>query len=139
MCLSGALQCQRKIGCRGVRCLAGNPTGKPTCDLLQQPAVAIRVGKRCERTVAGVVGCRTAEAIVRALWLELSAWRCGVKYLGDFDTAGDDRVTGRCNLRNDKVEIADRAGFGAGELGAELDRTPRSGQSELDDSESVIK
>ena len=35
-------------------------TGQPRCDLLEQPAVAVRIAERGERAVAAMIGIRTA-------------------------------------------------------------------------------
>jgi hypothetical protein len=57
--------------------VAGNATGEPSCNLLQQPAVAVRVAEGSEGTVAGVIRLGAAEATAYALWMKLSTWNPG--------------------------------------------------------------
>src|SRR5215831_16387168 len=80
----------RKV-CRGCECRSGgvDPAGQPRCDLLQQPAVAVRIAERGEGAVAGVIGRGTIDATARTVGLELSA-RCScVEDLADRDTSVD--------------------------------------------------
>ncbi len=95
---------------------AVDPPGQPRRDLLQQPAVAVRVAERGERAVAGVVGRGSADATARADGLELSARRPGVEHLADFDTAGDEFLARSLDVGDDQVEALGGAGRGRSPL-----------------------
>ena len=116
-----------------------DPAGQPRRDLLQQPAVAVRVAERGEGAVAGVIGRGPADATARAVGLELSARRPGVEHLADLDTAGDELVARSLDVGDDQVEALGRAGRGRRDVRAELNRAPRAGRRELDDPEAVIE
>ena len=126
---------------RGCECRLGgvDPAGQPGRDLLQQPAVAVRVAERGEGAVAGVIGRGAADATARAVGLELSARRPGVEHLADLDTAGGELVARSLDVGDDQVEALGRAGRGRRDVRAELDRAPRAGRRELDDPEAVIE
>src|SRR5262249_44628519 len=98
---------------------AESSSGKSGRDLLEQPAVAVRVAERDERTVAGVFGGRPAESTARAIGLELSARRPSVEHLAGLDTAGDEFVTRSLDVGDDEVEALGRARRGGRDLGAE--------------------
>ena len=113
----------RQVVHRSERRLRGvDAAGQPGRDLLQQPAVAVRVAERGERAVAGVFGRRSADATVRAVGLELGARRLGVEHLADLDTAGGELVARSLDVGDDQVEALGRAGRGRGDVRAELDR-----------------
>ena len=49
------------VACRRVGRVAGDTPGQPRRDLLEQPAVAIRILERGERAVAAMLGIRPAD------------------------------------------------------------------------------
>ena len=125
---------------RGEGRLGGvDPAGQPGRDLLQQPAVAVRVAERGERAVAGVIGRGAADAAARAVGLELSAGRPGVEHLADLGTAGGELVARGLDIGDDQVQALGRAGRGRRDVRAELDRARRARRRELDDPEAVIE
>ena len=116
-----------------------DPAGQPRRDLLQQPAVAVRVAERGEGAVAAVVGRRARSTRPRAVGLELGARLLGVEHLADLDAAGGELVARGLDVGDDQVEALGRARRGRGDLRAELDRAPRAGRRELDDPEAVVE
>src|SRR3984957_18112585 len=56
-----AAQCLRQFARRRVLRVAGDTTGQPRRDLLKQPAVAVRIMERGERTVAVMIGIWTTD------------------------------------------------------------------------------
>src|SRR5262249_55236858 len=69
-----------------------DPPGQPRRDLLQQPAVAVRVAECGVGAIGGVIGRRAAHPAARAFGLKLSARRAGVEYLADLAAARDERL-----------------------------------------------
>ena len=138
--LAMALLClSQKLGqSRDVQ-VAESSSGKTRLDLLEQPAVAVRIAERGERAIAGVVGCGPADSTARAVALELSSRRPGVEHLADLGTAGDELVACSLDVGDDQVEALGRARRGRRDVRAELDRAPRAGRRELDDPEAVIE
>src|SRR5262249_13028716 len=122
------------------RCLSRvDPAGKPSRDLLKQPAVAVRVAERRKGSVAGVIGRGPADATARAVGLELSTGRSGVANLADLDAADYEHVARSLDVGDDQVESLRRARLRRRDVRAELDRAPRSWRGELDDSKPVIE
>src|ERR1700722_15109606 len=80
-----------------------DPARQARRDLLQQPAIAVRVAECGEGAVAGVIGCRAAHATARSAGLELSARRPGVEHVADLDTAGGEVAVRSLKIGNDQV------------------------------------
>src|SRR5207253_3972444 len=114
-------------------------SGKPRLDLLEQPAVAVRIAERGERAIAGMVGCGPADPTARAVTLELSPRRPGVEHLADHRTTDDELVACSLDVGDDEVKALGRARRGRRDVRAELDRTPRAGRRELDYPEAIIE
>ena len=89
--------------------------GQPGGDLLQQPAVAVRVAERGERAVAGAIGRGPADPTARASGSELRARRPRVEHLADLGTAGGQLVAGGLDVGDDQVQALRRAGRGRGD------------------------
>src|SRR5262245_56947261 len=87
--------CQIRSGCE-CRLRGVDSAGQTSRDLLQQPAIAVRVVKRCERAIRSVIGCGPADATAGAIGLELSARRFWVEHFADVDAAGDEFLA--CSL-----------------------------------------
>ena len=83
--------------------------GQPRRDLLEQPAVAVRVAERGERAVAGVLGRGAADATARAVGLEPSARRRVVEHLADLDAARGELVARGLDVGDDQVQALGRA------------------------------
>src|SRR5262245_28627820 len=77
--------------CRGCECGLSrvDPAGQPCSDLLEQPAVAVRVAERGEGSVASVLGCGPFEAAGCTIGLKLSARCYGMEHLADLDLTRD--------------------------------------------------
>ena len=60
-----------------------------------------------------------------------------MEHLTDLDTAGNELLASTFNLGNDQVETLGRARRGRRYLRAELDRAPRAGRRELDETELI--
>ena len=110
---------------------------KPGRDLLEQPAVAVRVAERDERALAGIIGRRAADATIRTVVLEPSAGRPLVEHLADLGTAGDELGARSLDVGDDQVQVLGRPGRGRGDARAELDRALGARRCELDDAEVV--
>src|SRR5664279_2112657 len=136
--LAGAVRGPRQIvrrreGRRSRVDTAGQPRG----DLLEQPAVAVRVAERGEGAVARAIGRRAADATVRAGELEPSASLPFVEHLADLDTARHQLVAGYLDIGDDQVPNLSRTGRGRRESRAELDRALGARRRELDQAEVV--
>src|SRR5271168_211347 len=83
--------------------IAESSAGKPRCDFLKQPSVAIGITKRGERAVGGMHRCRAADATA-TVGLKLSAWRSSVEHLTHLNTACDYFVPCCRNIGDDQVE-----------------------------------
>jgi len=101
----GALQRLRQVGRRCVHRDAGDTPRQPRRDLLQQPAVAVGIAEGDERTVAAMLGIRTADpeppkqvGLVRA-----SVHAAGVEYLGRVDAVRDQFVARSLDVGDDQV------------------------------------
>src|SRR5262249_50537037 len=124
---------------RGKRRLGGlDPIRQPCRDLLQQPAVPIRIAKRRKRAVRLVFRRRSADA-VRAVGSELRARRPWVEHLADLDPTSVQFPACSLDIGDDQVQALRRARRGRGDLRPELNRTARSGRRELHDPEAVVE
>src|SRR3984957_17705484 len=81
-----------------------DPPGQAGADLLEQPAIAVRVAERGERAVAGVVGRGTADLAGRPAGLELSPRRPGVKDLTDLRPERGKLFARRVDVGDDQVQ-----------------------------------
>src|SRR5262249_36434102 len=87
---------------------AESTSGKAGCDLLQQPAVAVRITERGKRAVAGMIGRGPADTAATTARPELSSRRRGVKHFADLDAASDQLVACSLNVGDDQVEALRR-------------------------------
>src|SRR5215211_5000458 len=94
------------------------PSGKPARDLLQQPAVPVRVAER-----------RVHE--VRAPFYRLQAWGPLLVYLADVDAAADEIVPGGVDVLDCEDQPVSGPRLGRREALAEVDRALRAGRREL--------
>jgi hypothetical protein len=123
--------------CKGRR-RGVDATGHPRCDLLEQPAVAIRIMERGERAVAAMVGIRTADADPpKQVWLVRASVHTGgvVEHLADLDAATKQLFAGGLDVGDDQVQALGRAGCRRGDILAEDDRAPGAGRCKLDHAE----
>ena len=127
-----------QVGRGGVRRVAGDAAGQAGRDLLQQPAVAVRVAERGEGAVARVLGRGPADAI-GPVGLELRARRPGWNTSLTSTPVGGELVARGLDVGDDQVQAPGRAGRRRGHLRAELDRRARAGRRELDDPEAVVE
>ena len=116
-----------------------DPAGQPRRDLLQEPAVAVRVGERGKGAVGGVAGRRPTHATARAVGRELRARRAGVENLADRGAMGDEIRARSLDVGDNQIKPPGGAGRGRRDVGAELDRARRAGRRELDDAETIIE
>src|SRR5215831_17969225 len=97
-----ATQCARQVGDGRVRRLAGlGASRQPECDLLEKPTVAVRVGEGGVGLIAGVMRSGSRGATARGAVPELRARSPGVKHLAHIDTARDELVVCRLDVRDD--------------------------------------
>src|SRR5215213_5716722 len=99
-----------------------NAPRQPGRDLLQQPAIAVRVAERGERAVRAAFRIRTTDWAVQS----------EVEDLAHLDAGGDQSVAGSLNVGDDQVSSLERSGRGRREIPAELDRAPGAERRELD-------
>src|SRR6476659_2566244 len=97
--------------------------GEPGRDLLEHPAVAIRVAERRAREV-------------RALFLLEARWP-RLLHLADLDAAADEVVPGGIDVGDHEDHPLSGAGLSRRAALAELDRAPRVGRRELHRPEVV--
>ena len=112
-------------------------TGQPGRDLLEQPAVAVRITERGERAVAAMLGIRTADpdppkqiGLVRA-----GVHAVAVEHFADLDAAIEQLFAGGLDVGDDQVQALGGAGRRRGDVLAEDDRAPGAGRRELDHAE----
>ena len=84
-----------------------NTPGQPRRDLLEQPAVAVRIAERSERTIAAMVGIRATDSnpskqvgLVRASVRTAGA----VEDLADLDAPTEQLFAGGLDVRDDQVQ-----------------------------------
>ena len=116
-------------------CCPVDAAGQPRRDLLQQPAVAVRVAERGERAVARAIGRRPRYP---PCVVELSAAGALVEHLAHVGAVRDQVGARRLDVGDDQVQALGRAGRGRRDARAELDRAPGAGRRELDDPESPL-
>ena len=113
-------------------------TGQPRRDLLEQPAVAVRITERGERAVAAMLGIRTADPEPpKQVGLVRASVHAGgvVEHLADLDAATEQLVAGGLDIGDDQVQALGRAGCRRGDVLAENDRAPGARRRELDHAE----
>ena len=115
-------------------------TGQSRRDLLEQPAVAVRITERGERAVAAMLGIRTADpeppkqvGLVRA-GVHAAAV---VENLADLDAASEQFVAGGGDVGDDQVQALRGAGCCGGDILAEDDRASGARWRELDHAEVI--
>src|SRR5262245_21462446 len=103
------------------------PTGQPSRDLLQQPAVAVGITKRCERLVTAMLGIRTADpmppeqvGLVRAGMDAAGA----VEHLADLGTPAEKLLPRGLDVGDDQVQALGGARRGRGDVPTEDHRAP---------------
>ncbi len=127
-----------QVTCGAERSHGGVDTpGQTGRDFLKQPAVAVGIGERDERAVAGLPGCRAADAAVCAVLMEPGAGRSFVKHLAGLDAAGDELGACSFDVGDNQVQVLGGAGRGRRDARAELDRALRARRRELDDAKVV--
>src|SRR5271155_3922190 len=133
----GAPQRLRQVARRRVSSIAGDTPRKPRRDLLEEPAVAIRIMERGERAIAAMLGIRTADAeppkqvgLVRA-----SVHALVVEHLADLDAATEELVAGGGDVGDDQVQALGGAGCCPVDVPAEDDRASGARRRELDHAE----
>src|SRR5580704_18602878 len=117
-----------------------NATGQPRRDLLEQPAVAVRITERGERAVAAMLGIRTGDpeppkqvGLVRA-----GVHAAGVvENLADLDAASEQLVAGGGDVGDYQVQALGGAGCCGGDILAEDNRASGTRRRELDHAEVV--
>src|SRR5580658_7142930 len=82
--------------------------GQPSCDFLQQPSIPVRIAKRGERAVGGMLGCWPTNATA-AVDLELSAWHPGVKHITDPNTVSGKISARSLNIGDNQIEALSRS------------------------------
>src|SRR6266478_3185655 len=127
----------RKLGRSGEgRIVRVDASGQSRGDLLEQPAIAVRIFERGERAVAAVLGIRAADA---APPKQIGLIRAGVhvaaamENLADLDAASKQLVAGGLDVGNDQVQSLGGAGCRGGDVLAKNDRGRRAGRCELND------
>ena len=136
----GALQRLREVARRRVRRVSGDTSGKPRRDLLEQPAVAVRIIERSEGAIAAILGIRAADpepakqvGLVRARVHDAGV----VEHFTDLDAATEKLVADGLDVRNDQVQPLGGAGRRGGDVLAKDDRAPGARRRELNHPEVV--
>src|SRR5215471_20012970 len=88
---------------------AESSPGQPRFDLLEQPAVAIGIAERGERSITGMIGRRAVHATTPAVALELGSRSARMKDVADLRTAPRQLVTGCLDVGDDQVQALRRA------------------------------
>jgi hypothetical protein len=97
--------------------------------LLDEPAVAVRVGEREERPVVSALGFQPWCLPLRA----------EVEWLADPDAAADKLRVGGLDVVHDQVQALVRPGRDRRDPGADRDRARRPWRRELYDAERVVR
>src|SRR5258708_7977984 len=101
----------RELSRRGeCRVVCVHASGQPHGDLLEQPAVAVRIAERGERGVTAPRRIRAAEAAFRAGMVEYTA--DVVEHVAHLDTALDELGARRLDVGHDEMEPLGRARHG---------------------------
>src|SRR5277367_3011027 len=112
---------------------------QPRRDLLQQPAVAVRIAECREGPVARAAGGGATEAPARSVEPKLSSGLPGVEDFADLGAARCKRFACGVDIRDDQIKALGGARCRRRQLGAELDRARRTWRRELDDAEAVVE
>jgi hypothetical protein len=125
----------RQIVRRGVCSATSHTPGQPRRNLLQQPAVAVRVTERGKRLVAAMLGVRTIDPeppkqvrLVRASVHTAAA----VEHVTDRDAATTHFVASGLDIGRDQVQALSGAGCCRGDVLADNYRAPGARRCELD-------
>ena len=114
--------------------------GKPRRDLLEQPAVAVRIAERGERAVAAMLGIRTVDpAPPKQVGLVLASVHAAgvVEHLADLDAATKQFFACGLDVGDDQVQALGGAGCRRRDVLAEDDRASGARRRELDYAEVV--
>ena len=98
------------------------PARKPRGDLLEQPAVAVRIAERGIREIGATFRVRARK----------KAPPVAVEHLADLDAAAGEVFTGCVDVGDDQLQTLSGAGLGCGEAVPECDRASRVRGRELD-------
>ena len=123
---------------RGVR---GHATWRSLGQLLQQPAIPVRIAERGERVVAGMLGIRPGNSDPPEQVGFVRAGVCAtgvVEHAADLHAATDQFFAGCLDVGDNQVQPLGGPGSGRGDVLAEDDRAPGTGRRELDDAEVAI-
>src|SRR6185295_4328236 len=99
--------------------------GQPGRNLLEQPAVAIRIAERGERAIATMLGIRTrdSESPKQVGLVRTGIHAAGaVEHLADLDAATAQVAAGCVDVGDDQIQTLRRAGCRRGDVLAEDDR-----------------
>jgi len=110
-------------------------TGQPRRDLLEKPAVAVRITERRERVVAAMLGIRTADPEApKQVGLVRASVHAGVvvEHLADLDAPTEQLVAGGLDVGDDHVQALGGAGCCRGNILAEDDGATGARRRELD-------
>src|ERR1700724_3595463 len=132
----------RKLDRRGEgRAVRVHASGQSYDDLLEQPAVAVRIAERGERAVAAMLRVQTANPAppkeVRLVRASVNAVGV-VEHFADLYAATDQFVAGGLDVGDNQVQSLGGAGCGPGDVLAEDDRAPGTGRCELDHAEVAV-
>src|SRR5581483_11250604 len=112
---------------------------KTRLDLLQQPAVAIRIPERGECAIAPLIRRPPAGSVARSATPKLRAWGRGGEHVTHLRPVCDERAARAVDVRNNQIQRLGRARSGRRDIRAELDRARRPGRCELDHPETVVE
>ena len=131
---------RRIVGRREGRLGRVDASGQPRGDLLEKPAVAVRIAERGKRAIAALLGIRTAnpEAPKKVGLVRTSVNDVGlVKYLADLDTATEQVLADGLDVGDDQVKALGGAGCCRGDVLAEDDGALGARRRELRCAEVV--
>src|SRR4051812_48567924 len=103
--------------------------GQALGDLLEPPAVAVRIAERGERAVAGPLRIWTVAGFLT---------RGAMEHLADVSAALDELRSSFLDVGDDQIHVLSRSGSRRGKPGADVDRAGRAGGSELDHAKAVV-
>src|SRR6476469_5994723 len=135
MVLGLAQQLGQSLYVHGRLLPSGLPARQPLGDLLQHPAVAIRIAERGERGIAAAFGIAPAFAPVEtgarqeAADVPVPAGEAvaAVVHLAHLHPTPNQLLTRGIDVGDDQVSVPDAAGLGRGQVLSEVDRAARSG------------
>jgi hypothetical protein len=113
----------RQIIHRRVSRVPLHPTGQPRREFLEQPAVAVRIMERRERSVAATFGIGTVDAHPpkQIGFVRTGVRATGVEQLADFDAASQQLGASGLDVGNNQVKALRRAWCRRGNVLAEDD------------------